>query len=70
MLSYATFRPNTIRRNRNKGNRANQLKETFNCKEDSIDCGLFSFTIVARRYKYRKRDDRPYNYDMVEDTFD
>ena len=32
---YATFRPNTVRRNGNKGSGADQLKETFNGKEDS-----------------------------------
>ena len=32
--------------------------------------GLFLFVVVAKRYKYRERDDRPYNYTMVEDIFD
>ena len=31
---------------------------------------LILFTVVARRYKYRERDDRPYDYTMVEDIFD
>ena len=32
--------------------------------------GLILFSVVAKRYKYRGRDDRPYNYMMVEDIFD
>ncbi len=32
--------------------------------------GLLLFAFVARRYKYRERDDRPYDYTMVEDIFD
>ena len=32
--------------------------------------GLILFSVVARRYKYRERDDRPYDYSMVEDIFD
>ena len=29
--------------------------------------GLILFAFVARRYKYRERDDRPYDYYTVED---
>ena len=32
--------------------------------------GLLLFVIIARRYRYRERDDRPYDYTMVEDIFD
>ena len=32
--------------------------------------GLILFAFVARRYKYRERDDRPYDYYIVEDIFD
>ena len=32
--------------------------------------GSLLFGVVARRYKYRERDDRPYDYTMVEDIFD
>ena len=32
--------------------------------------GLILFSVVAKRYKYRERDDRPYDYTMVEDVFD
>ena len=32
--------------------------------------GLILFGVVARRYRYRERDDRPYDYTMVEDIFD
>ena len=32
--------------------------------------GLILFSAVAKRYKYRERDDRPYDYTMVEDIFD
>ena len=32
--------------------------------------GLILFSVVAKRYKYRERDDRPYDYTMVEDIFD
>ena len=32
--------------------------------------GLISFAVVAKQYKYRERDDRPYDYTMVEEIFD
>ena len=31
---------------------------------------LILFSVVARRYKYRERDDRQYDYTVVEDIFD
>ena len=32
--------------------------------------GLILFSAVAKRYKCRERDDRPYDYTMVEDIFE
>ena len=32
--------------------------------------GLIIFSVASKRYKYRERDDRPYDYTMVEDVFD
>ena len=32
--------------------------------------GLLLFAVVARWCKYRERDDRPYDYTIVEDIFD
>ena len=31
--------------------------------------GLVLFSVVAKRYKYRERDDRPYDQSMVEEIF-
>ena len=32
--------------------------------------GLILFSAVAKIYKYRERDDRPYDYTMIEDIFE
>ena len=32
--------------------------------------GFSLFSVVAKRYKYRERDDKPYDYTMVEEVFD
>ena len=32
--------------------------------------GLILFSIVAKQYKYRERDDRPYDQRYVEDVYD
>ena len=31
--------------------------------------GLVLFSVVAKRYKYRERDDRPYDQSMVEEIY-
>ena len=31
--------------------------------------GIVLFSIVVKRYKYRERDDRPYDQSMVEEIF-
>ena len=32
--------------------------------------GVIASSVVVKRYKYRERDDRPYDQSMVEEIFD